>query len=101
MMAKMVKALAANVAVTVLAVATLATAEAEAQSRRTEETRSHVKVCGTYNRGCTSAPVRRGRNGAEIRLPGGSWIPCRANCQDTLREETVDFWETQRENQPF
>ena len=100
MIAKMVSGLAVKLAVAGLAVTVLGSAEAEAQSRRTDEGRSQVSVCGTYNRACTSAPVRRGRNGYEIRLPGGSWIECRANCRDTLREETVDFWETQRENQP-
>jgi hypothetical protein len=29
----------------------------------------------------------------EISLPGGTWIECRLSCSDTLRRETVDFWE--------
>ena len=96
MMAKMACALAAA-----FAVAVLAAGEADAQSRRVERDTGTVRVCGTYNSGCTSAPVRRGRNGDQIRLPSGTWIDCRGNCRDTLREEALDFWETQKESQPF
>ena len=59
----------------------------------------HVYTCSRYGNGCTSAPVRRGRNGYEYRLPGGTWVECRRNCRRALREDSVDFWETQRENQ--
>jgi hypothetical protein len=46
-----------------------------------------------------TAVLRRGRNGYEFRLPGGTWVSCRRNCRNALREDSVDFWETQRENQ--
>lgn len=39
--------------------------------------------------------VRMGRWGPEVRLPGGSWIDCKGDCRETLREETVDWWERQ------
>ena len=96
MMAKMVCA-----AATGLAVAAVAAGSAAAQSQGREQPSASVRVCSTYNNGCTSAPVRRGRNGNQIRLPSGTWIDCRGSCRDTLREETLDFWETQRETQPF
>jgi hypothetical protein len=32
-----------------------------------------------------------------MRLKGGTWIDCRGDCRETLREETVDFWETQND----
>lgn len=51
-----------------------------------------VTVCGRYSAQCISAPVREGRFGAEVRLPGGTWISCARSCKDTLRDETVDFW---------
>lgn len=41
--------------------------------------------------------VRRGRWGQEVRLPGGTWIDCKGDCRETLREETVDFWERQEQ----
>lgn len=40
-----------------------------------------------------AAPVRRGRYGLEVRLPGGSWVDCRDSCSEVLRRETIDFWE--------
>ncbi len=94
MMARMTWALMAGAAVTLLA-----TAGADAQPRRKGEVVGHVTTCSTYGNGCTSAPVRRGRNGYEFRLPGGTWIECRSNCRNALREDSVDFWETQKENQ--
>lgn len=39
-----------------------------------------------------SAPVRRGPRGDEVRLPGGTWVPCSFNCYFTLRNATIDFW---------
>jgi hypothetical protein len=39
-----------------------------------------------------SAPVRAGPRGDEVRLPGGTWVPCGFNCYFTLRNATVDFW---------
>ncbi len=39
-----------------------------------------------------TAPVRR-RNGSwEVRLPGGTWLPCFGGCANTLRTEYLDFW---------
>jgi hypothetical protein len=75
-------------------------AQADAQSRDRGERHGYVTTCSTYGNGCTQAPVRRGRNGYEFQLPGGTWVECRRNCQNALREDSVDFWETQRENQP-
>jgi hypothetical protein len=33
-------------------------------------------------------------------MPGGTWIGCKGSCRDALRDETVDFWEIQRNNHP-
>jgi hypothetical protein len=56
-----------------------------------------VKVCSSYGNGCYAAPIRDGRYGPEMRLHGGTWIDCRGDCREALREETVDFWETQND----
>ncbi len=41
-----------------------------------------------------SGPVRRkGQDRLEVRLPGGTWIECTQSCSETLRRQTVDFWE--------
>ena len=47
-----------------------------------------------YGHGTVAGPVRQGARGQlEVRLPGGTWIGCARSCSDTLRQETVDFWE--------
>lgn len=80
------------IALTSLAVAFLAVVAGAA--RAGEEL---VTACSRYGNGCYSAPVRAGKFGPEMRLKGGTWIDCRGDCRTTLREETVDFWETQQE----
>jgi hypothetical protein len=75
-----------------LALATLAPVTAEARQGG-----GTVTACSRYGNGCITVPVRPGRFGPEMRLKGGTWIDCRGSCKDTLREETVDFWETLRE----
>lgn len=48
-----------------------------------------------YGHGRVSGPVRRGpRGGLEVRAPGGTWFDCGRSCSETLRRETVDFWES-------
>lgn len=47
-----------------------------------------------WGHGSVSGAVRRGRVGLEVRLPGGTWIPCVRSCSETLRHQTVDFWES-------
>jgi hypothetical protein len=82
-------------AATVLA--TVSGADADPRKRRSGDDGGVVKVCSIYGNGCTSAPTRRGSVGYEFRMPGGTWVNCRLDCKTALREETVDFWETQRE----
>jgi hypothetical protein len=64
---------------------------------RPRSTGGEVTACSRYGNGCYTAPTRVGRFGSEMRLKGGTWIDCKGSCQDTLREETIDFWDTQRE----
>ncbi len=45
--------------------------------------------------GSITASVRQTALGYEVQLPSGTWIPCRRDCAETLRVETVDFWEAQ------
>jgi len=60
-----------------------------------------VTVCSQYGKGCVSGPTRPGRFGdREVRLPGGTWIGCKLDCRQTLREESVDFFETLNERAP-
>jgi len=53
-----------------------------------------------WGHGSVSGPVRRTPNGWEVRLPRGTWIPCKRSCSEELRFATVDFWETQGRSAP-
>lgn len=53
----------------------------------------YVVAESRFGHGTVSGPVRRTRTGYEVRMPGGTWIACRRSCSETLRVESVDFWE--------
>jgi hypothetical protein len=58
-----------------------------------------VTACSTNGHfTCYSAPVRAGRYDKWMRLKHGTWISCESDCRETLRKETVDFWDEQRQN---
>ena len=47
-----------------------------------------------YGSATVSGPVRQTANRhLEVRLPGGTWVDCHNSCSETLRRETVDFWQ--------
>lgn len=72
------------------------TGAASAQGRyHGQGDRGYVVAESWYGKGTVSGPVRPGRHGWQVRLPGGTWIDCRRSCRETLRQETVDFWESQ------
>ena len=83
-------------AIASLAFVILVLPQAEAQTRR-EARDGYVKTCSRYGHGCAGAPIRRGSYDFEFRMPGGTWVSCRQDCKEALREEVLDFWETQRE----
>jgi hypothetical protein len=56
-----------------------------------------ITVCGTFgNAACYTAPVRMTTSGPQFRLTSGRWVDCAGDCRDTLRRETVDFWDELR-----
>lgn len=72
----------------------------------------YVTAYSDYGNGQVSAPVRLAQFGYQVKLPGGPWIYCQRNslfisrllqyaspCSDTLRRQSLDFWETQQEEQ--
>jgi hypothetical protein len=69
--------------------------DAWAQNRSRERSYETVTAESWSGTGRITAPIRQGQWGHEVRLPGGTWIPCKQDCKTTLREETVDFWDTQ------
>ena len=47
-----------------------------------------------YGSATVSGPVRQAaHNRLEVRLPGGTWVDCHLSCSETLRRETIDFWQ--------
>ncbi len=89
------------------AIAVLASASAEAGRAA-----GYVTAYSDYGNGQVSAPVRHAQFGFQVKLPGGPWIYCETNslflnrllshsdpCSDTLRRQSIDFWETQQEEQ--
>ena len=56
-----------------------------------------VTACSSYGHKCYTAKLVRSPVGWKMRLNGGTLIDCSVTCQDTLRIETVDFWQDQRE----
>lgn len=69
----------------------------EAAARRDQHHDGSVVACSHYGRGCVRGPVRDGRVERQVRMPGGTWIGCKGNCRRTLREESLDYFETLRD----
>ncbi|MGI9523121.1 MAG: hypothetical protein ACR2PG_15900 [Hyphomicrobiaceae bacterium] len=46
-----------------------------------------------FGNGSIVGPVRETRLGPQVRLPSGRWVYCKRLCSETLRVNTVDFWE--------
>jgi hypothetical protein len=67
--------------------APLATAFAQAGPYREITVQSDIYPSQTI-----SGAVRLGARGEEVRLPGGTWVPCGFNCALTLKNQTIDFW---------
>lgn len=59
-----------------------------------------VTACSRHGNGCLTTPVRMSAFGAELRLPSGTWIGCKGDCRETLRQEAIDIWETLQEKAP-
>jgi hypothetical protein len=74
--------------------ASLATpASAERWRRPIDPTYPHITAQSDwYPSETATGAVRRTPRGDEVRLPGGTWVPCGFNCYHTLKNATVDFW---------
>lgn len=45
-----------------------------------------------FGNGSIRAPIRHSLLGWQVELPGGHWTYCRTSCAETLRVETIDFF---------
>jgi hypothetical protein len=87
---------AAVLAAAPLLLLTIADADAQ-RGDRNDRGGGSVRACSRYANGCVTGAVRPGQFDRQVRMPGGTWIDCKQDCRETLREETVDFFETLRE----
>lgn len=69
----------------------------DAEARRDRHHGDGVVACSHYGRGCVRGAVRHGRVERQVRMPGGTWIGCKRDCARTLREESLDYFETLRD----
>jgi hypothetical protein len=53
-----------------------------------------VEAESRFGHGMISGRVHAGALGLQVQLPGGAWVYCRRSCSETLRVETVDFFES-------
>ncbi|MEO1206597.1 MAG: hypothetical protein AAFV45_09715 [Pseudomonadota bacterium] len=61
--------------------------------------RGYVIAESRHGNGSISGRVRPSRLGPQVQLPSGRWEYCRRSCSETLRVETVDFWEGRADGQ--
>lgn len=54
----------------------------------------YVVAESRWGNGTIAGAVRSGRHGWQVRMPRGTWIDCGRSCSETLRRETIDFWES-------
>lgn len=55
--------------------------------------RGYVIARSRHGNGSVAGRVRETHLGPQVQLPGGNWEYCRRSCSETLRVETIDFWE--------
>lgn len=67
----------------------------------------YVTAYSRFGNGVVRAPVRAAQFGYQVKIPGGPWLYCERNslifdrnrpCSETLRRQTLDFWETQTDD---
>lgn len=56
----------------------------------------YVVAESKHGNGTVVGPVRRTRLGWQVKTPGGSWLDCARSCSETLRVNTVDFWQNEQ-----
>ncbi|MEL6288301.1 MAG: hypothetical protein AAFQ42_10390 [Pseudomonadota bacterium] len=56
----------------------------------------YVTAHSLAGNGSLTAEVRPGlRGGYQFRTPGGGWQDCEGDCEITLRNKVLDFWDNQ------
>ncbi len=84
---------ACGFAATLAAALTFDTATAQSYGQRGGS--GYVVAESRFGNATVRGAVRPTSLGPQVQLPGGAWIYCKRSCAETLRAETVDFWEAQ------
>ena len=84
---------ALTVAAALILCCTSLTADA---GRLPEPEGDYVVAQSKFGNGSVVGPVRRTRVGWQVKTPGGSWLDCARSCSETLRVNTVDFWQNEQ-----
>jgi hypothetical protein len=82
-------------AATLAAVAAVDSVTAQGYARRGSG-EGFVVADSRFGNGTVRGAVRQTSLGRQVQLPGGGWVYCKRSCSETLRAETVDFWEAQQ-----
>ncbi|MGQ0456906.1 MAG: hypothetical protein ACT4OU_07580 [Hyphomicrobium sp.] len=91
------KFLTARTALAMLAACASFASAGEANARRALDYQDGmtIEAVSRHGNGSQLGVVRSARYGWEVRLPRGTWVSCRRSCEETLRVETVDLFETE------
>ena len=81
------------VTIGIVATTVLAATSATHAGRREIDRGEYVVAESRFGNGTVVGPVRATRVGLQVRTPGGSWLDCSRSCSETLRVNTVDFWQ--------
>ena len=79
-----------------LALFTITSVTSSEAGRRDKPSDDYAVAESRFGNGTVIGPVRHSRLGPQVRTPGGNWLDCERTCSETLRVNTVDFWQNQQ-----
>jgi len=85
-----------TIAALTVAVCIAGTVTADAGRRSYDRDKDYVVAESQFGNGTVTGAVRRTRVGPQVRTPGGNWLYCERSCSETLRVNTVDFWQSEQ-----
>ena len=68
--------------------------QAHGKRRAYPEEGSMVVAHSEFGNGSISGRVRNTPKGRQVQTPGRNWLYCSRSCAETLRVNTVDFWQS-------
>lgn len=77
-----------------LAIVSVPAGLAEARYARSYHDGATVTAYSRHGNGAISGQIRRGDSVWQVQLPHGTWVDCRRSCEETLRVQTIDIFET-------